>query len=273
MTDRHDCVANELAQCLRSASVTITNRIQHTRGSGQMKPRPDLDGIDWPNRGDQSFFEVTVTSHLRPSVLQRSQEHPLSAASTAERGKLRKYSQLATDENKHLYLLAFEASGAFGQGVSALLSGLAARADPFAFEASSADRTWASHHWAQFWSQRIACAFWRGSAIMFQKNADTVRGRHSRIQRTEDEEEDEDVQDPVHAAGPRTVGCSFYQAAPSHFRRAHPPHQGPAAHPQPTPSQHTGASHPAAPASGQEGAQPSRRDQEAGAADGAVASD
>ena len=268
MTDRHDCVANELAACLRSASVTVTNRIQHARGSGPVKPRPDLDGVDWPGLGDQSFFEVTVTSHLRPSVLQRSQEYPLSAANDAERGKLNKYSQLATDENKHLYLLAFEASGAFGHGVSFLLSSLAARADPLAFEATSADRTWASHTWKQYWKQRIACAFWRGTAIMFQKNAAAVRGRHIRNQLTEDEEVDEDTQGPVRAAGPK-MGCSFYQAPPPQFRQAHPAfHHGAAPqHQPPTPPQQAGASHSAAPTSGHESvAQPPRREDGAGTA-------
>ena len=230
-----------------------------------------------------SFVEVTATSHLRERVLQQSQEHPLAAATAGERGKLNKYSQLATDENKHLYALAFEASGAFGNGVSFLLSRLAARADPVAFEASSEDRTWASHTWNQWWTQRLACAFWRGSAIMFQKNASAVRGRDLRSPQTGDEYEDEEEQGPARASGPK-MGCAFYQAPPLHSRQAHLPHnmRGPAAPQQPTspPPPQAGnarASHSAAasppldPASALgQGAQPLRCEEGAGAAGASV---
>jgi len=235
-----------------------------------MKQRPDLAVMDWPGLGDESLIEVTVTSPLRPSVLQRSHIHPLSAAGDAERGKWRKYSQLATDENKYLYLLAFEASGAFGQGVSYLLSKLAARHDPVAFDATSEGRTWASYSWTQYWTQIIACAFWRGSTIMFNKNAAAVRGHHVRNHFTPDEEEDGDAQVPVRMARPnRDMGCSFYQAPPLHFRQARLPHQGSAAaQHQPTPAQHSaGASHSAAQTSAREQAdQPRRPEDVAGAA-------
>ena len=176
-------------------------------------------------------------------MLPRSQLHPLAAASEAEKGKMRKYSQLATDENKYLYVLAFEASGAFGHGVSFLLSKLASRYDQMAFDATSDDRTWASHSWKQYWTQRLACAFWRGSTIMFQKNAAAERGRHSRIQPSvEDEDEDEDAQGSARASGPK-MGCSFFQAPPLHYRQAQLFRDGSAAAPhQPTPSQQAGAS-------------------------------
>ena len=219
-----------------------------------MKPRPDLQGVDWPSKGEESLFEITVTSHLRPSMLPRSQQHPLAAASEAEKGKMRKYSQLATEENKYLYVLAFEVSGAFGHGVSFLLSKLATRYDSMAFDATAEDRTWASHSWKQYWTQRLACTFWRGSSIMFQKNAAAERGRLPRIPPSaEDEDEDEVAQGYSRAAGPK-MGCSFFQAPPLHYRQAQLFREGSAAaQQQPTPSHHAGASPSAATTAGHHG--------------------
>ena len=280
MVDRHDVLVNEFVPCFQSTGASVKNNTNHTRGSGPMKLRPDLDGWDFPNCGDRFMADILVTNPARPSVLHQSQGHPLAAATAGERGKLNKYSQLATDENKHLYALAFEASGAFGKGVSFLLSRLAARADPVAFEASSEDRTWASHTWNQWWTQRLACAFWRGSAIMFQRNASAMRSRDPRSPQAGDEEEDEEEHGPARASGPK-MGCAFYQAPPLHSRQAHLPHNmrasAPPQQPSPFPPQ-AAASHSAAAAASPpglgpglvEGEQHLRREEEAGAVGASV---
>ena len=167
------------------------------------------------------------------------------AASMAERRKLIKYTDLAWNENKHLYILALEASGAFGHGLQKLMSHVSARADPSLFDASEADRTWASSHHLQYWTQRLACAFWRGSSIMFQKNAAAVRGHLQNAQRSRDEEE-EDGPMPARAPVPRG-GLSYYQAPPP-FLSAPMSHPGARQqqHQQPPSTHHQGASHAAA---------------------------
>ena len=239
MTLRHDCVANEIADCLRSASVLITSKLQHNRGSGIMAPRPDLEGTDWPSRGDEALLEVTVTNPLKPSVLSQSSQTPLSAATTAERLKLAKYSDLAWKEGKHLYLIALEASGAFGVGLQKILRFAAAKADKAAFDATAESRTWAAHHWAQYWTQRIACAFWRGSSIMFKKNATAVRERMSHAQMAQEGGEEEDA--PSANYTPRSAS-THYQAPPT-FPQEAQYHQGPLR--QPAPPHHPGFPQPA----------------------------
>ena len=73
-----------------------------------------------------------------------------------------------------------EATGAFGHGLREVIQLSALRIDQNAFDDSTADkRTWACTSFTQYWSQRISCAFWRGTALMFKLNTDALASRRT----------------------------------------------------------------------------------------------
>ena len=168
------------------------------------------------------------------------------SGATAERRKLAKYSDFAWREGKHLYLLVLEASGSFGVGVQKLLCFLAARADKAAFDATSESRTWAASTWHQFWTQRVACAFWRGSSIMFKKNAAAVRERSSHEGFAQNEQGG-DAEDPAPQGAfiPRSTS-TYYQAPPSFAQQRPQHHQGPPQPPAPPTPPPSATPHPPA---------------------------
>jgi hypothetical protein len=59
-----------------------------------------------------------------------------------------------------------ETTGAFGQAFQTLLAHISSCASPARFSASAPLRTWSSSTFTQYWSQRIAIAFWCGASRM-----------------------------------------------------------------------------------------------------------
>ena len=234
LTIRHDVLFSEFAEGLRSVGVIVTTHFQQGRGD-PIEPRPDLAGTNLPAPGDEALLEGTISSQNNASTLAVAAQTALATATAAERRKLAKYSDLAWKEGKHLYLLVLEASGAFGVGVQKLLRALAARADKAAFDATSESRTWAASTWHQLWTQRIACAFWRGSSIMFKKNAAAIRERSSHDGFAHNGQGG-DAEDPAPRGGfiPRSTS-TYYQAPPSFAQQRPQDHQ-----------HHQGASRPSA---------------------------
>ena len=169
MNNRHDEVALEIAACIRSVSSMVYMKLQHNRGSPH-EQMPDLEVSNFPLPGDHAFVEVTITNPLQRQVVQRAAQESLAAATLAEEKKMVKYSQLAKEQRRNLFIAAMEASGAFGRGLSMVLSHCEERVHQATFDESAHERTWASATFGQFWKQRIACAFWRGSLQMHLKN-------------------------------------------------------------------------------------------------------
>ena len=92
-----------------------------------------------------------------------------------ERYKKEKYAALASNEQHHLAVAAMEATGAFGHGLRELIQQAALLTNMLEFDDATMDqRTWASASFTQYWTQRISCAFWRGTAHMLKANADAL---------------------------------------------------------------------------------------------------
>ena len=98
-------------------------------------------------------------------------QRPLSAAAYAETTKLRKYSRLAWNSNRHLFVAVMEsASGTFGKGLLHLVKACELLLNKAVFEESEQDRTWASNTWSKYWRQRLSASFWRGTTQMIFAN-------------------------------------------------------------------------------------------------------
>ena len=167
---RHDEALEQIAACIRAVDALVYSKLLHDAGSGAHSPRPDYELSNFPGTGDYAFLEGTIINPVQPQRVRLAATTPLSSSAYAESLKMHKYSQLAESEHRHLFIAAFEASGAFGRGIQHILKLCALRVNQVAFDESAADRTWASRHFSQYWGQRFGCAFWRGSFQMFLKN-------------------------------------------------------------------------------------------------------
>ena len=161
--ERHDALAQVAAEFL-IASGFLVRKDFHKQGAG--KQRPDLIVHDFPRPGDSSFIEVCVTNPLANQVVRAASTVPLSAASTREAFKIKKYTDLAREANFSIYTFVAESTGAFGKGIQQVLSLGAANADITAYTLDTITRSRFPPSFKKFWSQRLAVAFWQGSLQM-----------------------------------------------------------------------------------------------------------
>ena len=164
---RHDYVAHTCVDLLRAAGLSVQSNF-HPSGS---RVSPDVQILNFPIAGQNSYVEVAVTSASQAAFVRSASQVPLYAASREEREKTTKYRDICAPRGWTLFPAVLEQSGAFGPGlkrVLGLVSGLATRD----FMARSAHRrTWSSPTFRRYWAQRLAVALWNGSFLMQEDNA------------------------------------------------------------------------------------------------------
>ena len=169
MDVRHNELGREVIEMIRSVNATTTAQLLHVPGT-PMVPRPDIAVSGLP-RGEQAWVEVSCINQLQGGRVGMASQRPLSAAAYAEVTKLRKYSRLAWNSNRHLFVAVMEsASGTFGKGMLHLIKACELLLNKAVFEESEQDRTWASNTWSKYWRQRLSASFWRGTTQMIFAN-------------------------------------------------------------------------------------------------------
>ena len=73
-----------------------------------------------------ALVEVTVISPVQHQRVRAAARTPLAAARHAEESKWDKYSKLASEAGRHLFIAAFESTGTFGKGVNEVLKACSA---------------------------------------------------------------------------------------------------------------------------------------------------
>ena len=174
-TDRHDALANTLADCFREARF-VTHKNFHASGPGE---QPDLKVFGFPGPSDTAYVEVAFVNPLRNASLKKAAQTPLAAAREKEHEKTRKYTPLAESENCHLIPAVMESTGAFGPNLQRILKMCANNINLPHFLESVDNRTWASASFKQFWSQRLAIAFAQGHFQMFLAQTKRARDQSS----------------------------------------------------------------------------------------------
>ena len=119
------------------------------------------------------------------------------------------YSKLASEAGRHLFIAAFESTGAFGKGVNEVLKACSALVSYESFNESADDRTWASATFQLYWAQRLAVSFWRGS---FQMQLATSAAARSAAAHNLSQMDGEALEELGLRAARPTSGLFHYQA-------------------------------------------------------------
>jgi hypothetical protein len=162
-TDRHDNFAQSLTTCLRDANFVAH---AHYHAQGAAEKMPDIEVFNYPTPGAFAFVEVSVISPFQDHRIRAAAEIPLSAATFREDEKKAKYRALAAATMHTVFAAVVETTGAFGRGLQSILATAASCADKAVFSETAHLRTWSSKSFKQYWTQRLAVAFWQGSFQM-----------------------------------------------------------------------------------------------------------
>lgn len=163
LVDRHDPLCFVIAKCARAAGFPTLVQCQ---AQGAREEYPDLVIHNFPTPGESAFGEVSVVCPSQDRFVREASQVPLHAASHREGEKQAKYAALAVSFRRRIIGLVMESTGAFGKNLQEFISSCAAAHDEAVFAESCMGRTWASSRFAQYWYQRIAIDFWRGSLQM-----------------------------------------------------------------------------------------------------------
>ena len=104
-------------------------------------------------------------------------QQALSAADFREEEKLRKYAQLAAARGDAIYPAVWESTGANGRTLRRIINICAGTISSAQFAETALERTWAASTFTQYWTQRLAVSFWRGSLQMARTRSRAAAAR------------------------------------------------------------------------------------------------
>lgn len=172
--DRHDAAVYEVAEMLRGSN--FPTRIQcEARGSEEQYP--DLEVSNFPHPGATALIELSVVCPTQERLVRAAAQQALSAADFREEEKLRKYAQLAAARGDAIYPAVWESTGANGRSLRRIINICAGTISSAQFAETALERTWAASTFTQYWTQRLAISFWRGSLQMARARSRAAAAR------------------------------------------------------------------------------------------------
>ena len=166
-TDRHNGMRDEAGELAGASGWPVTVEPRGWRNLGD-NSGPDLFLLGYFGGSVGAAVDVTVVSPLVTSNVHRAATVPLATCVAAERAKVAKYAEALAGDNARVLPLAFETTGAFGQGVLDFIDTCQKRYESTVLSTtfSSYGDTWTAVSFADYWSQRLAVRLRKGNAQM-----------------------------------------------------------------------------------------------------------
>jgi len=164
MNRRHDRGCAGLNELLHTVShYSVTAQYHDRRNDAYI---PDFDVLNMPGLGNMAYVEYSVVDPLQVNLIANSRRTAGHAASQRDREKYDKYRDLAYRTHHNICTASQETTGRISAGYRAIMDMCKRNHNAEAFEVTAPLRSWASSTFSDYYSQRIAIAFFSGCADM-----------------------------------------------------------------------------------------------------------